>query len=75
MVYCESSASFSALPNGTSESEIDKTNTAFYDDVNDIQMLVDDADDGTACPTQHDRFAAAPFMFSTDQKWTISLLI
>jgi hypothetical protein len=45
-----------------------------FDDINDIQILVDEPNDIPECPTRHDTVAASQFMFSTDQKWTISLL-
>ncbi|KAI2501297.1 hypothetical protein MHU86_13160 [Fragilaria crotonensis] len=63
---------FAALPNLTSEIEEE---TILDDMQHDIQILVDDTIEETSCPMQHDTIASSQsFMFSTDQKWTISLL-
>jgi Plavaka transposase len=77
---------FSAMPTLESKIQVDDNNDAFLDDdVDDMQILMDDKhdiqvldedanDEDFACPTQNDIPASSPFLFSTDQKWTISLL-
>ena len=65
------------LPCVTSKMELsDNHDDAVLDDMqHDIEILVDDTTNTSAsCPTQHNRIASSQFMFSTDQKWTISLL-
>ena len=84
--HCASATSLTVLPNLPSELEVDDNNDAPFAnvddiqmlleaDVNDIQVLGDNADDDSgACPTRNDTPSGTPFMVSTDQKWTISLL-
>ena len=61
------------------ELEMDDNNDAIFDDAKNIQMLMHDANDEPSdidcvCPTEADTIKESQFMFSTDQKWTISLL-
>ena len=73
--HCAAVAPLSVLPNRTSDTASDDTGDEVLDDMlHDIQILEDDTEENEECPTQHDTIASSAFMFSTDQKWTISLL-
>ena len=61
------------------ESEIDDSHNTLFDDSDEIQMLMHDANDGPddtdcVCPTKADTIGASQFFSSTDHKWTILLL-
>ena len=69
----------SGAPSLQFELEMDDNNDAIVDNANKIQMLMPDANDEPSdidcvCPTEADTIKESQFMFSTDQKWTISLL-
>jgi hypothetical protein len=69
----------SGAPSLQFESEMDNNNDAIFDDANNIQMLMHDANDepidiDCGCPTEADTIKESQFIFSTDQKWTILLL-
>ena len=74
-----SAAALSAAPQLQFESEIDENDNALFDNADDIQMLMHDANDEAVdtdcvCPTEADTIAASQFKFLTDQEWIILLL-
>jgi hypothetical protein len=71
-----SAVAVSGAPSLQFELEMDDNNDAIFDDADNIQMLMHDANDGPSdtncvCPTDADAITDSQFMFSMDHKWTI----
>ncbi len=74
-----SAIAVSGAPSLQYKLEMDENNDAIFDDADNIQMLMHEANDrpndtDCVCPTDADTITELQFMFSTDHKWTISLL-